>query len=112
MLVCLQGPPIWFKWHRRLQVVGLLFTVIAFIIALAMTADVNKQHFGNSHAKLGLAVTIFALLQPLNAFIRPKPQPRTTNRKARIGGGAGVLVLKSDRSGRVLLIAHTERAAH
>ncbi len=80
MRVRAQTPPFWFQAHRYAQTVGLLFTSIAFVLALVMTAKDGKPHFGNLHGRLGLAVTILGLLQPLNAFVRPSPQPRTTLR--------------------------------
>jgi hypothetical protein len=78
-----QTPPFWFQAHRYAQTAGLVFTSIAFAIAIAMTSQDSKPHFSNLHAKLGLAVTILGLLQPINAFIRPHPQPRTALRIVR-----------------------------
>lgn len=77
-------PALWFKYHRRAQVVGLLLTGVAFIIAIVMTVNASKPHFSNVHAKLGLAVTLLGVLQPVNALVRPHPLPRTTIRIVRL----------------------------
>lgn len=76
-----QGPPTWFLLHRIIQSLGLLFTLIAFAIALAMVDKDHKTHFGVAHSQIGLAVTIAGVMQPLNALFRPKPTPRTIGRK-------------------------------
>jgi hypothetical protein len=64
-------------------VAGLTLTVAAFVVAVIMTMDASKPHFSNVHTKLGLAVTLFGVLQPLNALVRPHPLPRTHVRKVR-----------------------------
>jgi len=86
-------PPFWFQYHRIIQGTGLLFALIGFIIALSMVD--SGEHFGNRHAKLGLATMIIGLLQPLNALIRPHPEPRTTMRLAWeiLHKGLGYLVI-------------------
>jgi hypothetical protein len=48
----------WFKLHRIVQSVGLVFTLIALAVAIAMVAEEGEEHFGGVHGRLGLAVTI------------------------------------------------------
>lgn len=74
------GPPLWFNLHRWVQSTGLLFTVVALVLALVMVKDEGKAHFANAHGKLGLVVTLAGVAQPLNALIRPHPKPRTKKR--------------------------------
>jgi hypothetical protein len=74
-------PPAWFQLHRVIQSAGLVCTVLALIIAFAMTSKDGKPHLDNPHAQLGLIVTLLGVVQPLNALIRPKPAPRTLGRK-------------------------------
>ncbi len=69
--------PVWFQYHRIIQSVGLCFALVGFIMALTM---VDGDHFMRPHQRLGLAVMIVGLLQPMNALIRPHPQPRTRMR--------------------------------
>ena len=61
----------WFVHHQIFQYTGVLLALIGFILALYMCR--NKGHFVSTHARVGLAVMIMGLLQPLNAFIRPAP---------------------------------------
>jgi hypothetical protein len=72
--------PVWFQYHRVIQTVGLCVAIIGFIMALTM---VDGDHFMRPHQRLGLAVMIMGLLQPMNALIRPHPQPRTRMRVVR-----------------------------
>lgn len=61
----------WFVRHQLSQYGGLLLATVGFALAIYMKW--HTQHFDSVHAKLGLTVMIIGLLQPLNAFIRPKP---------------------------------------
>jgi len=63
----------WFMVHRGVQVLVVLLTLIAFVIAIVFTENKGTEHFSNNHMALGLVVTIFAVLQPVNAFFRPHP---------------------------------------
>jgi hypothetical protein len=63
--------PVWFQAHRIIQSTGLIVSIIAFIIALSMVP--KGSHFTKLHHKLGLAVMILGILQPMNALIRPHP---------------------------------------
>ena len=65
------GDAWWFQLHRGLQLLGLLCT----FAGLACIVDsVNKRgvsHFSSTHGRLGLAVVAIAVLQPINAVLRP-----------------------------------------
>ncbi len=77
-------PAFWFQAHRAIQSLGLIVSIIAFILALDMVP--KGSHFTKVHHKLGLAVMILGILQPMNALIRPHPSvPPTTARK--VGDG-------------------------
>ena len=81
-----KGPPLWFQAHRIIQSTGLIISIIAFILALSMVP--KGSHFTKLHHKLGLAVMILGILQPMNALIRPHPPkgnaPATLARKVRM----------------------------
>jgi hypothetical protein len=72
--------PVWFQYYRIIQSVGLCFALVGFVMALTV---VDGDHFMRPHQRLGLAVMIIGLLQPMNALIRPHPQPRTRMRLVR-----------------------------
>eukprot|EP00754_Rhynchopus_humris_P044739 Rhum_TRINITY_DN4364_c0_g1::Rhum_TRINITY_DN4364_c0_g1_i1::g.13851::m.13851 len=60
--------PVWFKIHKTVMPLGLLFSTVGFG---AIIASVSNKHFSFAHGGLGLAVMLLAYLQPLNAVIRP-----------------------------------------
>jgi hypothetical protein len=68
----------WFLRHQVFQYTGLACVLAGFAVAIYMKAG---NHFSRLHEKLGLAVVICAVLQPLNAWIRPAPKPVTLWRK-------------------------------
>lgn len=57
----------WFHLHRALQLLGLVLLLVGCSVAFANV----PLHFSGSHQRLGLALFILALFQPLNAFCRP-----------------------------------------
>ena len=73
--------PVWFKIHRAVQVTGLVLATIGWAIALARF-DVFGRGFNPSslHGGLGMTVMVLGLLQPINAFFRPHPEPKTRAR--------------------------------
>lgn len=73
--------PWWFRMHRALQSVGLLFAVIGFAFGIASTLS---RHFQFAHGAIGLVAMILAILQPLNAFFRPHKQKGQPLTRARI----------------------------
>jgi len=75
----------WYNIHRTCQVVGLIFAVIGWIIALRnfdVFADIGYNNY--RHGVCGMATMVLGLLQPLNALIRPhaplEGETRTTTR--------------------------------
>src|SRR5690606_27551325 len=64
--------PWWFKMHRGLQMVGLLFAVIGFAFGIA---SVQSKHFSFAHGALGLIIMILGISQPINAYFRPHKTP-------------------------------------
>jgi len=73
------GMPYWFRWHVIFQVSGSVFLLTGFVLALLMPKQ--DGHFSGVHNKVGLAVVIATVLQPLNALVRPHPKPETLKRK-------------------------------
>jgi len=62
----------WFNIHRTCQIVGLIFAVIGWIIALRnfdVFTDIGYNNY--RHGICGMATMVLGLLQPLNALIRP-----------------------------------------
>eukprot|EP00041_Stephanoeca_diplocostata_P030338 m.916659 g.916659 ORF g.916659 m.916659 type:complete len:150 (+) comp23737_c0_seq10:102-551(+) len=64
---------LWFKMHRAVQCLGITLAVAGFAVIVAAVSNESLAHFAVSHAKIGLAIMVFGVLQPLNAFIRPHP---------------------------------------
>lgn len=67
------GAPLWFVIHRFFQPIGYAITIIAFILAIVMVAQVGSPHFNTAHKALGLATTILGLIQVFIAPFRPHP---------------------------------------
>lgn len=66
---------IWFKMHRTVQTVSLLFCIAGWIIAL-VNFDVfqpgNQGYNSYKHGVAGMVTMCLGLLQPLNAVLRPR----------------------------------------
>jgi len=58
----------WFKYHRALQCVTVLLTILGFIF---IVAEKEGEHFHSFHSILGLVIVALTILQPLNAVVRP-----------------------------------------
>jgi hypothetical protein len=63
----------WFSVHKAVQISVVVLTLIGFAISVHMTEDAGMPHFDSLHQQLGLTMAIIAVIQPLNALIRPKP---------------------------------------
>ncbi len=72
-----------FNWHPVLQSLGLLLTVIAAGLGVTAVFSEGRQHLVSQHAKLGVALGLLVLAQPLNAWFRPPPLPKTPLRQVR-----------------------------
>ena len=63
----------WFQLHRTIQSAGLVATCVALGIMIADHHRTDTAHFSTTHGKVGLAMMVIAVSQPLNAFFRPHP---------------------------------------
>ena len=75
-------PAVWFRVHRGTQTAGLVISIAGLAIALA------RPEFGpidTPHGYIGLVVMALALLQPLNAMVRPKAIDKTVDKSAAPG---------------------------
>ena len=71
---------LWFKIHPACQVLGLLFAIVGWSIALrnfSVFAN-NKEYSTYRHGILGVTTMCLGLLQPINAVLRPPPPPPCT----------------------------------
>ncbi|KNC51480.1 uncharacterized protein AMSG_07677 [Thecamonas trahens ATCC 50062] len=73
-----RGLPIWFFIHRIVMPIGLCFALLGFIFAWFIT---GKHFTALPHAIFGVLVTLLGLLQPVNAYFRPHPNPLNCKRK-------------------------------
>jgi hypothetical protein len=85
----------WFIHHQIIQYVGTACVLAGFAVAIYMKGG---NHFTHLHERLGLAVVIAVVLQPLNALIRPSAAPPLSRARrvwsvAHRALGYGVLVL-------------------
>ena len=61
----------WFVLHRYLQSFGWVALVAAFACSVAAVSTRGAVHFATTHAAVGFAAFLFAVIQPLNACVRP-----------------------------------------
>lgn len=67
----------WFQVHRACQLLGATLNIIAFALIVSAYHSAGKTNFDILHAKVGLAVFIGALFNPLLAVVRPAAEPKT-----------------------------------
>ncbi|KAI4364787.1 hypothetical protein MLD38_020835 [Melastoma candidum] len=60
----------WYKIHVYLQYSGLSIIFLALLFAVA---ELRGFHTASLHVKFGMTAIVFAFVQPLNAYFRPKP---------------------------------------
>jgi Eukaryotic cytochrome b561 len=60
----------WFVRHRAIQSLGLCAVIAGFVLALVFKSE-HREHFTSTHGQIGLAVFVAAILQPINAAVRP-----------------------------------------
>lgn len=77
---------LWFKIHRAVQIIGLLFATTGWIIALTnFSVFGDKGNNNYRHGIMGMVTMIMGLLQPINAFFRPHlPNEGDDKSRARI----------------------------
>mmetsp|Transcript_1829 Transcript_1829/g.3560 ORF Transcript_1829/g.3560 Transcript_1829/m.3560 type:complete len:634 (-) Transcript_1829:670-2571(-) len=64
----------WFMLHQAFQILGVAMGIAAFALAVSQTPSGN--HFVTTHSKLGLALFVVMLLQPLLAYFLRKGKTR------------------------------------
>jgi hypothetical protein len=78
------GESTWFTVHRTLNMMAVLFTIFAFVIAvIAINQETpdgfDAGHFADGHRLYGLVIFILAMLQAIGGGARPhlpkKPEP-------------------------------------
>lgn len=62
----------WLRVHKVSMMVGAALTLIGLILSIA-TLPASSKHFSGLHKLFGLVLSIVAIQQPLNAFVRPSP---------------------------------------
>lgn len=73
----------WFQLHQAFLATTVLLTLIAFVV---MWLEVGFEIGRNNHTKIGFAVVIGTILQPLGGIIRPhNPSVGEQKSKARLG---------------------------
>lgn len=60
--------PLWFATHRLIMPLVALLTLIGFSVGVDMVSEAAAT----AHAKIGYLLFVLAMLQPLNAVVRPK----------------------------------------
>jgi len=90
------APGAWFTAHLRLQTYGWVLQLLGLVAGVVYT-QTYTAHLRRVHPVLGTIVVSFCTLQPLNAVIRPHPDPKTRLRHVweywHKWGGRAVLVL-------------------
>merc|ERR1712085_175078 len=66
----------WMWYHKMATSAGLVFLVLGCCAAFW---GIEGTHWMDTHHKVGLAVLVLALAQPLNAYFRPTPNSNNTN---------------------------------
>jgi hypothetical protein len=76
--------PSWFTWHSRVMFVAVLLTTIGAVLSIVSVGS----HADTPHKVLGLAIFGLAVLQPINAAIRPHlpPEPAPGDEDAEDAG--------------------------
>ncbi|XP_057479050.1 cytochrome b561, DM13 and DOMON domain-containing protein At5g54830 [Actinidia eriantha] len=59
----------WYQLHVYLQYSGLVIVLLGFLFAVA---ELQGLHFDSVHVKFGMAAISLAVVQPVNAYMRPK----------------------------------------
>jgi len=79
--------PLWFKVHRAVNSLGLIFGLTGWIIALTnftVFSSGDKTTIQYQHAVMGCTVMGLGILQPLNALLRPHKKQGEARSAARL----------------------------
>ena len=61
----------WLPVHRATQSISVLLTTIGTIVIIAGVSETGGHHFIGAHTFIGIVITVLAIMQPINAFMRP-----------------------------------------
>mmetsp|Transcript_11713 Transcript_11713/g.21339 ORF Transcript_11713/g.21339 Transcript_11713/m.21339 type:complete len:342 (+) Transcript_11713:52-1077(+) len=72
----------WFKLHRAIQCTGLLLAVAGFLIAITQFDVFTAEgvNISKIHGTCGVITMALGILQPINAYFRPHPEPASEKR--------------------------------
>ena len=83
----------WFLYHQVLQYSGLVVMLLGFGMAVYFQERDGNAHFRCMHCMLGLGVVISAVMQPVNAWMRPSKESKWRSLWEKLHKGSGWLVL-------------------
>ena len=63
----------WFRAHRAIQGGAVVLVAAGLVCAIVAVGLAGGAHVVSAHSRVGLALAVFALAQPLNALVRPHP---------------------------------------
>uniref|UniRef100_A0A4D5R8W8 Ferric-chelate reductase 1 n=1 Tax=Scolopendra viridis TaxID=118503 RepID=A0A4D5R8W8_SCOVI len=88
---------VWFTWHRGLNILTVLLTIIGFIVIFVQLNGWSQIWAVNPHPILGVVTTILAILQPIMAAFRCHPgtpkRPIFNWAHFLVGNGAHILAV-------------------
>jgi hypothetical protein len=65
----------WFPLHKALNITAIIFTIIAFSLAVKFYSNDGGEHFEEGHPRIGLVIFIMVFVQAFFGFVRP-PSPK------------------------------------
>ena len=83
----------WFLYHQVLQYSGLVVMLLGFGMAVYFQERDGNAHFRCMHCMLGLGVVISAVMQPVNAWMRPSKESKWRSLWEKLHKGSGWFLL-------------------
>jgi hypothetical protein len=72
----------WFPLHKALNITAILFTIIAFSLAVNFYSNDGGEHFEEGHPRIGLVIFLMVFVQAFFGFVRP-PKPKAVEKEAK-----------------------------
>jgi hypothetical protein len=77
--------PLWFTIHKSMNMMGVLVTIIGFLLAVVGTNQEGKKHFQSNglkaidrHYRVGFVIFLLAIVQALNGLFKPSATPHAS----------------------------------